>query len=45
MRDGPRRIGALYDIEDDIRARTLAGEAKRLHRLMHSKPHVEVFFY
>ena len=44
VREGLRRIGALYDIEQDIREQKLAGEAKRLHRLTHSKPHVEAFF-
>ncbi len=44
VREGLRRIGVLYDIEDDIRERNLTGEAKRLHRLTHSKPHVEAFF-
>jgi transposase len=39
-----RRIAALYQIEDHIREHTLAGENKRLHRLTHSKPHVEAFF-
>lgn len=39
-----RRISALYAIEDDIRRLELAGEAKTLHRLTHSKPHVETFF-
>jgi transposase len=39
-----RRISALYAIEDDIRILGLRGEAKMLHRLTHSKPHVETFF-
>jgi transposase len=39
-----RRISALYAIEDDIRRLGLTGEAKTLHRLTHSKPHVETFF-
>ena len=39
-----RRIGALYAVEDDIRGLGLTGEAKRLHRLTHSKSHVEAFF-
>jgi transposase len=38
------RIGALYEIEEEIRQRKLSGENKRLHRLMHSKPLVEEFF-
>ena len=37
-------IGALYAAEEHIRERKLAGESKRLHRLTHSKPRVEVFF-
>lgn len=39
-----RRISALYAIEDEIRVLGLCGEAKMLHRLTHSKPHVETFF-
>lgn len=39
-----QRIAALYKIEEDIQAQKLVGEAKRLHRLTHSKPHVETFF-
>ena len=39
-----KRIGAIYEIEEDIKARALSGEAKQLHRLTHSKPHVEAFF-
>jgi hypothetical protein len=39
-----RQIGALYKIEEDIREKKLSGEAKRLHRLTHSKPLVERFF-
>ncbi len=38
-------IQKLYAIEDDIRARNLTGEDKRLHRLTHSKPIVEHFFF
>jgi len=38
------RIGALYEIEEEIGVAKLTGEAKRLHRLTHSKPHVEAFF-
>jgi len=37
-------IASLYRIEDDIRERALTGEAKRLHRLEHSKPVTDVFF-
>jgi transposase len=39
-----RRIRALYVIEEDIRGQDLVGEAKKIHRLTHSKPHVETFF-
>ena len=39
-----RRIGALYEIEDEIRNTKLAGENKRRHRLTHSKPRVDEFF-
>ena len=38
------QIAALYKVEENIRERKLAGEAKRLHRLMHSKPLVDQFF-
>jgi transposase len=44
VRKGLRRIGVLYEIEEEIRSQKLTGEAKRLHRLTHSKPHVEAFF-
>jgi len=44
VREGLRRIAAIYAIEEEIRDRQLTGEAKRLHRLTHSKPHVEEFF-
>ena len=39
-----RQIGVLYEIEEAIRDKRLSGEAKRLHRLTHSKPCVEKFF-
>ncbi len=39
-----RRISALYGIEADIHKLGISGEAKKLHRLMYSKPHVEAFF-
>jgi len=39
-----RRISALYAIEEDTRKLGLTGEAKTLHRLTHSKSHVEAFF-
>lgn len=38
------QIKALYAIEENIRNGPLAGEAKQLHRLTHSKPKVELFF-
>jgi transposase len=38
------QIAALYAIEDDISARELVGEHKRLHRLTHGKPKVDAFF-
>jgi len=37
-------IGELYRIEVEIRERKLKGEAKKLHRLLYSKPRVEQFF-
>jgi len=39
-----RQIGALYRIEDEIGQAQLSSEAKRVHRLTHSKPRVQVFF-
>lgn len=38
------QIAALYEVEEYIRAHKLTGEAKRLHRLTHSKPLVDSFF-
>lgn len=38
------QIAALYKIEEQIRERKLNGQAKRVHRLMHSKPLVDKFF-
>ena len=38
------QIKALYGIEEQIREKKLAGEAKQIHRLMYSKPLVEYFF-
>jgi len=38
------RIATLYAVEADIRTENLKGEAKRMHRLFHSKPKVEQFF-
>jgi transposase len=43
-REALAQIGALYAVEEEIRDGKLAGETKRLHRLTHSKPQVEVFF-
>jgi len=37
-------IQAVYAIEEEIRERRLVKENKRLHRLTHSKPRVEIFF-
>lgn len=37
-------IAALYAVEEQIREQKLKGEAKRLYRLLHSKPQVEAFF-
>jgi len=39
-----KKIAVLYEIEEEIRAQSLTGESKRLHRLTHSKPRVEAFF-
>lgn len=44
VREGLRRIAAFYAIEEEIREQKLTAETKRLHRLTHSKPHVEAFF-
>jgi transposase len=38
------QIAAMYRAEEHIRQAKLKGEAKRLHRLTHSKPVVEQFF-
>ena len=43
-RDALVQIGALYAAEEHIRKHKLAGESKRLYRLSHSKPQVELFF-
>lgn len=37
-------IGKVYEVEADIRQKSLSGEHKRLHRLEHAKPLVEQFF-
>ena len=44
VHEGLQQIGALYVIEEQIRLLSLTGEAKRLHRLTHSKPIVERLF-
>jgi transposase len=44
VREGLEQIGALYAIEEDIRKLNLTGDAKRQHRLAHSKPRVDAFF-
>lgn len=44
VREALEQIGALYGIEEDIRTLKLTGDAKRRHRLTHSKPRVEAFF-
>jgi transposase len=44
VRQGLQRIAAIYAVEEELRAGELTGEAKRLHRLTHSKLHVEAFF-
>lgn len=44
VREALEQIAALYGIEEDIRTHQLVGEAKRRHRLTHSKPRVDAFF-
>lgn len=44
VQQGLQIIAAIFAIETDIRDKKLEGEAKRLHRLTHSKPRVEAFF-
>src|SRR6266404_4276423 len=44
VRQALEHIGHLYDIEADIRNNNLGKENKRLYRLTHSKPRVELFF-
>ena len=39
-----KMIGQVYEVEADIREKSLSGERKRLHRLEHAKPLVEQFF-
>jgi transposase len=38
------QIRKLYEVEAKIRERTLAGEDKRLHRVLYAKPIVDAFF-
>jgi transposase len=38
------QIATLYKVEQEIRDRKLTGEAKRQHRLTHTKPLVDQFF-
>ena len=45
VKDVLAEIQKLYAIEDDIRERNLTGEDKHLHRLTHSKPIVDHFFF
>lgn len=44
VKEALEQIQALYRIEEQIRERKLAGESKRLHRLICSKPIVDAFF-
>jgi len=44
VREALEQIGAIYKIEEDIRKLKLTGDAKREHRLAHSKPRVDAFF-
>jgi transposase len=37
-------IGALYQVESDIRDQALTGEDKRAHRQVHALPNVDAFF-
>lgn len=43
-REALAQIGALYAVEETIRKDKLTGENKRLYRLTHSKPRIEVLF-
>jgi transposase len=38
------QIALLYEIEEQIGARKLSGQAKQMHRITHSKPLVDQFF-
>jgi transposase len=44
VREGLEQIGAIYKIEEDIRKLKLTGDAKREHRVAHSKPRLDAFF-
>lgn len=44
VHDVLEQIQRLYRIEEDVRTRSLSGEAKQLHRLTYSKPIVERLF-
>jgi transposase len=44
VQEALKQIGELYAIEDQIKERGLTGDAKRQHRLTHSKPRVDTFF-
>lgn len=44
VREGLRRIAAIYAVEEETRTRKLTGDVKRLYRLTHSKPLVDAFF-
>ncbi len=43
VREALLRIAAMYQVEEQIRQAAFTGESKRLHRLIHSKPHVDAF--
>jgi transposase len=44
VREALAQIAALYALEAEVHEQRLDGEARRLHRLTHSKPKVEAFF-
>lgn len=44
VRQALEQIAAIYAIEEDIRKAKLTADAKRQHRLAHSKPRMEAFF-
>lgn len=39
-----RHIGAVYEVEEEVRTAGMSGDDKRLYRLTHSKPRVDRFF-